>query len=231
MTLPPIVPDARWAVWLLGVDGTVFSGDVAVQAFARHAGTTLTDDGRRTLIAAMRGLLERRRGLLPAGVDLAAAQNGHQAVAVTAHALGVSDDDLAAAHRAARIDLARTAWMLDPADGLADLLAHPQVGPVHLVADPPDDPAAPEVLAAVIPDGRVQLSAAPHWATETAVGPVLVVADAWSAATAEAGGAGAAVTVLDRFDRRVGAPEVTVRSLADLVTALGPGIPSERTAP
>ncbi len=65
---------------LLRFDGVVHSSDLPVQSFARHLTDALPTDQVRAMIAGMRGFLEGKPELIPAGIDLAGAEDGYQAV-------------------------------------------------------------------------------------------------------------------------------------------------------
>ena len=108
---------------LLRFDGVVHSSDLPVQSFARHLTDALPTDQVRAMIAGMRGFLEGKPELIPAGIDLAGAEDGYQAVELLGRAAGLTDAVIAAAYRASRADLAASAWAVDESDGLDELLA------------------------------------------------------------------------------------------------------------
>ena len=98
------------------------------------------------MIAGMRGFLEGKPDLIPAGIDLSGAEDGYQAVELLGRSAGLSPETIAAGHLASRADLAASAWAVDESDGLADLIAAID-GPAFLgVLVEPADPAAAAVL-------------------------------------------------------------------------------------
>src|SRR6478752_3685946 len=134
---------------LLRFDGVVHSGDLPVQSFARHLTDALPADQVRAMIAGMRGYLEGRPELIPAGIDLASAEDGDQAVELLGRTAGLSERVITGARRASRADLAASAWAVDESDGLDELLAAIDGRASLGVLTEPDDPAAPAVLESI----------------------------------------------------------------------------------
>ena len=134
---------------LLRFDGVVHSSDLPVQSFARHLTDALPTDQVRAMIAGMRGFLEGKPELIPAGIDLAGAEDGYQAVELLGRAAGLTDAVIAAAYRASRADLAASAWAVDESDGLDELLAALDGRVSRAVFTEPDDPAASAVLDSI----------------------------------------------------------------------------------
>jgi len=108
---------------LLAFDGIVLGSDLPVQSFARHASQGLSAADTRALIGGMRGFLEGRPDLMPADIALDHAQDGDEAVEILARATGLDDAAIVQARRASRVDLAGSAWAVDPTPGLAELLS------------------------------------------------------------------------------------------------------------
>lgn len=213
---------------LLGLDGVVHVSDLPVQSFARHLGETLPVDRARTLIACMRGFLEGKPDLIPAGIELVDAEDGYQAVEIVARALGVAAPQSAAARRASRLDLAGSAWTIDPADGLDDLLAALAGQAWVAVLTEPGDPAAGAVLDAVGAGWLVvqvidqpmpaAVAAMQHRIdARTDAGRVLVVGASWADELRVAHGQGCVTALVDRYGAGVGTPTWRAAGLGDLV--------------
>ncbi len=173
---------------VLRLDGVVHSGDLAAQAFARHVAAALPAEPGRAVLAGMRGFLEGTPDLLAAGIelagpDLAAAEDGEQAVELLAAAAGLDAAGVEAARRASRVDLAASAWVLDPPDGLAEIVAATAGRAGVAVLTVPNDPAADPVLEACELTGSVD--AVVRLPVSTALGQLLAA----GGADAPAGGA------------------------------------------
>lgn len=221
----------------VALHGVAQDDDLGVQAFARHL-ESIPDHGvpGGSIVAGMRAFLEAKPHLAPPPPWLPAPPpvTGGRAVTALAVAAGLSPAQIATARRASRLDLAASAWILDPADGLAallDLLAG-RADPI-LVADP-DDPATGPVLDALELTGRFPVRSVPELATDltTALAgrPVLLIDADWPPGPVAAGGPGAGVTtaLIDRFGSGVGDPDLR----ADDLPALLPGVAGwlDRTA-
>lgn len=214
----------------VGFDGILFTGDLAVQAFARHIAAECDDPA--AVIGGMRGFLEGRPGLIPSGAWRSMPQTGDEAVRRLAVAAGLSPDAIERAHRAARIDLAASAWLLDRADGLDELLTRlADLGPVRVLADPAD-PAIDAVLDALdLAPGTGPIDSVVDL-TAVALGepgagwPDLVVDAAWTPTLDHAGRAGSITAVVDRFAVGAGTPTLRgpdLRAVAvPLAAALDP---------
>ncbi len=228
---------------LLRLDGVVIDGDLAVQSFARHVCEQLPAELQRTVIAVMRGFLERRYELIPPDIDLSAAEDGDQAVQLIARASGLSPARIADARRASRVDLAGSVWALDPADGLDDLLAGLPGGVKVAVQVEPGDPAAEPVVQAVDRSHRVASitaeplpAAARNLAAElsqedspsvldksenafrtTPLGQILIIGARWSGALTAADAAGCATGLIDRFGVGAGTPTFRADGLSGLL--------------
>jgi hypothetical protein len=216
---------------LIALDGVVHTSDLPVQSFARHVTEYLTADQIRPVIAGMRGFLEGRSEMIPTGVDLSRAEDGYQAVEILARAAGLAEAQISSAHRSSRVDLAASAWAVDPADGLNELLAELAGRAVLAVRVDPGDPAGPAVLDAVELAGDPDMIEA---ATGTAIenllrapdGPteperLLVIGARWHGELAAAGAAGCTTALIDRFDRRIGDPTWRTRELPGLLNRIG----------
>jgi len=224
---------------LLAVDGVVHVSDLAVQSFARHATEELGQpaaESTRALIGGMRGFLEGRADLLPADPAvkdaLSMADDGDQAVEILCRAADLTPRQVVAARRASRVDLANSAWAIDAAPGLAELLAGlPADSHVAVVAH--DLTGVPEVMeaigiAAAVDEflldaggtqGREQVVDHVMAATGTRSSPdrLLVVGGRWDPDLAVPHAAGCTTALVDRFGRGRGTPTWRDAELANLV--------------
>jgi len=223
---------------LLAVDGVVQVSDLAVQSFARHATDQLpptADDATRALIGGMRGFLEGRPDLLPSDPAvrqaMGDAEDGDQAVEILCRAAGLTPRQIGAARRAARVDLANSAWAIEAAPGLTELIAglpadsyvavvaHDLTGVAEIVdsigltADIDDvlgDPGGSE--------GREQLVDQVIAAgVGSAPDRLLVVGSRWDPDLAVPHAAGCTTALVDRFGRGRGTPTWRGAQLADMV--------------
>jgi hypothetical protein len=210
----------------LRLDGVVHAGDLAVQSFARHVAEELPADGARVVIAGMRGYLEHPCG---AGA-LREAEDGDQAVALLAAAAGLPPARIDAARLASRLDLASNAWLLDPSDGLGDLLVSLRARTLVVVLATAPDPAAAAVLDACeltdhvdevtdLPVASVMPSVLERIGATTAPRRLMMIGTRWAGELADAHAAGCVTAMVDRFDRKIGTP--TFRSV-DLAGLVGP---------
>lgn len=208
-TLPP--PSV-----LLCLDGIVHDSDLPVQAFARHLAQELSAGQIRPIIAGMRGYLEAKPDLMPVGIDLTDAEDGYQAVETLARAADLTPEQIAAARRASREDLAASAWAVDRTDGLDELLAQLGGDAAVAVLVEPGDPAAAAVLESVDLPGATVVDC-----IEPAIGDQrrLVIGTRWAGQLAEAHDARCDTALVDRFALGRGAP--TFRS-PDLTGLVGP---------
>ena len=101
------------------------------------------------MIGGMRGFLEGKPELIPPDVDLSAAEDGDRAVEILACAAGLDDAAIRRARRAARADLATSAWAVDAAEGIDALLAEVQGRASVLLLTEQADPAVSPVLASI----------------------------------------------------------------------------------
>lgn len=216
----------------LPLHGGAYLDDLAGQAFARHlaAGSPDEASGRR-LIAGMRAFLENRPDLLPDPPwDTAdAPSDGAEAIARLAAAAGHPPGEIAAARTAARHDLAASAWVLDPADGL-DELRRLLAGRAALVliADPADPATGPVLDALELTDLPVAADPAGRPAAGREPASTLVIDTAWSDVLKTAHRAGRTTAVLDRFGRRQGTPDLRAPTLAGLLPGIADWL-TERT--
>ena len=227
---PPILTgvDGRPVV-TVAVHGVAQDDDLGVQAFARHLESAM-DHGTpaRSIVAGMRAFLEGKPHLAPPPPWPPAAPpvTGYRAVAALAVAAGLTPGQIEDARRASRLDLAGSAWVLDPADGLTDLLdlVAGRADPV-LVADP-DDPATGPVLDALELAGRFPVRAAPELATDLATvlagRPALLIDADWPPGPAAAAGrpAGPTTALIDRFRSGTGHPDLRAADLPGLLPAV-----------
>lgn len=207
------IPETR-TVYLC-VDGVLHDSDLPVQSFARHLTEVLPADRARSIIGGMRGFLEDKPDLIPAGVDLRSAEDGAQAVETLARAAGLTSNQIQAAHLASRVDLVATAWAVDVQDGLTDLLAALSGrARVAVLPESGDRAAAAAVLGAlqIEVDEIVEQIAA---GSDPAL--VLVVGARWTGRLAAADRAGCATALVDRFGRRRGTPTYRAANLTSLL--------------
>jgi len=224
---------------LLGVDGVVEVGDLAAQSFARHATDQLpkpADERTRWLIGGMRGFLEGRPELLPSDPAvlqaLDDAEDGDQAVEILCRAAGLTPRQIVEARHAARVDLANSAWAIEPAPGLTELIAG--IPPdAHVAAVARDATAIADVVDAVGITARIDEFIVDQGGTEgreqvvrhvlAAVGltttpdRLLVVGARWDPDLAVPRAAGCTTALVDRFGRGRGTPTWRATGLAGLV--------------
>ena len=224
---------------LLAVDGVVHISDLAVQSFARHATEELGQsaaEATRALIGGMRGFLEGRADLLPSDPAvteaLSRADDGDHAVEILCRAAGLTPRQIVAARHASRVDLANSAWAIDAAPGLPDLLAGiPADSYVAVVAH--DLTGVPEVVDAVGiasavdeflvdaggTEGREQVVDHVMVVTGTSSSPdrLLVVGSRWDPDLAVPHAAGCTTALVDRFERGRGTPTWRDARLAGLI--------------
>lgn len=223
------MPDIPLLGVLLGFDGVVCGTDLPVQAFARHCAAAMPVDRGRLLVGGMRGVLERRAELVPDGAPLDDAEDGFDVVEILASAMGLDAATIERARRQARRDLAGSAWAIEPAAGVTDLLdCLGDDARVSVIAH--DRAGVPEVLDATELDRRIaaddvlivsgagERAAAIRAVVATVGAPerVLVVAARW-ADLAPAADAGCATALVDRFGRGRGEPGWRATDVAGLV--------------
>jgi hypothetical protein len=226
------VAAVTWHSWL-GFDGILFTDDLAVQAFARHVAARCPEPG--AVIGGMRGFLEGRPELIPPGIWRSTPQTGEDAVRRLAAAAGVSAAEVEQARRASRADLAASAWLLDRADGLDELLARlADLGPVSVLADPAD-PATTAVLDALnlAPGAVTGIDSVVDPATAAPGGcegerPALVIEAAFTSTLDQAGRTGAITVVVDRFGAGAGTPTLRAPDLPGLAGPLAAALDPAR---
>ena len=202
----------------MALHGVAYCEDPAVQAFARHL------DGPDTagvMVAGMRAFLEDKPQLAPPAPWSPSRPpvTGYRAVAELAVAAGLTSARIDAARRAARLDLAGTAWILDPADGLPELLELVAGrAELVLVADPAD-PATDPVVDALELAGRYPVVDPDRLPPALTGGRALLIDADWSPVLAAASGrAGEATTALiDRFGSGTGTPDLRAADLPGLL--------------
>lgn len=197
--------------------GVAHDDDLAVQAFARHLETMTAG---RAVVAGMRAFLEDKPSLAPPPPWSSASAppaTGYRAVELLAAAAGCAPAQIAAARLASRHDLAGTAWILDPADGLDELLIL-LAGRADLVlAADPDDPATGPVLDALELADRFPAVAPAGLAAALAGRRALLIDTGWLPDLAAAHAAGHATALVDRFGCRDGTPLLRALDLAGLL--------------
>lgn len=197
--------------------GAAYDDDLAVQAFARHLQALAPD---RPVIAGMRAFLEDKPQLAPRppwSEPSRPPATGDRAVEQLAVAAGLTPAQVDAARLASRHDLAGTAWILDPADGLDELLdLLSGRADVVLVADP-DDPATGPVLDALALAGRFAV-VHPAALRNTVTGrPALLIDTTWPPVLTAAHDTGSTTALIDRFDTGDGTPDLRAADLAGLL--------------
>lgn len=195
----------------LALHGVAHSDDLAVQSFARHLATRAPGRGR-WIIAGMRAFLEDKPQLLPDPPWSARPSTGHRAVELLATAAGCSDDDIDRARAASRRDLAGSAWILDPADGLDELLDLAGGRARVVVLADADDPATAPVLDALELTDRVTMAASTPARDQT-----LVIDAAWPPRLVAARAVGHRTALVDRFRTGDGEPDLRAGDLAGLL--------------
>ena len=212
---------------LLRLDGVLHTSDLPVQSFARHLTDQLPADRVRPMIAGMRGFLEGKPELLPAGTDFGQAEDGYQAVTALAVAAGLTAAQIGAARQQSRADLASSAWAVDAPDGLEELLAELGSAVTVAVFTEPDDPAASPVLDAVDVGTRIDLLLPTPVAEAIAGLPghpvaagladrILVVGARWAGELDVAAATGCATALVDRYQLGLGSPDWRATGLAGL---------------
>jgi hypothetical protein len=209
-------------VLALALPGVAYDDDIAVQAFARHltAAAEASGGDGQVIVAGMRAFLEGKPGLLPDPPWSAPPPTGYRAVELLAGAAGCSHDDIARARLASRLDLAGSAWILDPADGLADLLDRAD-GRARVVAvTDQTDPSTGPVLDALDLTGRLDMVGDTELARALGGGPALLIDIAWAPRLADAHAAGHTTALIDRFGTGDGRPDLRARDLRGLLPEL-----------
>lgn len=214
---------------LLCLDGVVHISDLPVQAFARRITERLPADGIRPVIAGMRGFLEGRPELIPSDIDVSAAEDGYQAVEILARAAGLDAVGISTARAASRTDLAASAWAVDPAEGLQDLLALIGDSARVLLLAGPADPAARPVLSSIeltvdeIVDAPADLAVMQILARKDAPDPdrLLMIGSSWAGELEPAQKQGCHTLLVDRFGRGRGNPSFRSPDLEGLIDPVG----------
>lgn len=183
---------------LLLSDDLLVTSDLPAQALARHLALQLPPAAGTTLIGAMRQLLEH--GVHPTDLDLAG-RTPWQAIELLGRAAGLPDDARAAAAAAAREDVARSLFLLDPADRLRTLLNRLQPDEVVVVTDNPSDAAA--LVAAVELADQVHRYAAAGTAADPSA---VALAATWPGLLAQSAATGGRTGLIDRFGTGPGSP-------------------------
>lgn len=221
---------------LLDFDGTLDSGDLSVQAYARHVAEQVADPFRATaVIDGMREFLEGKHAdrTERLAVDLSTAEDGDHAVEILAAAAGLTKAQTGAAYRAARADLAGSAFALDAADGLSDLLTKVRGSAVVAVATNAGDLGVRAVLDSIglAPMIDEVITNAGKPGSMPGIidrllgrlgGPsperrLLAVGPRWGRDLATAHSVGAPTAYIDRFDRGDGKPTWRARQLASMI--------------
>ena len=223
---------------LFDFDGTLYTGDLPVLAYARHVTDFLDHAAATSVIDGIREFLEGKHSdsAVRLLADVSAAADGYQAVELLAAAAGLDPHQVHLAYRAARAGLAASAFALDPVPGLVELLAEFSGRAYVVVVTNADPDGIAEVLVtlglaelidevitdagkpAAMPDLVRRLLARTGGRPDR----LLAVGDRWATDLAAAHAAGCATALVDRFGRGDGDP--TWR--ADATEALVPVIRS-----
>lgn len=220
-------------VIVLDFDGTVYRGDLAVQAYARRVAEQLDTLTATQVIAGMRAFLEGKPQPLGMPPEFDTAEDGFQLVHALSDAAGLPDGLRRHAYRASRHDLARSAFALNPEPGLAEWLTDiTSESTVWLVTDAPLA-GIREVLDAVgllaLVDEIIPTVGKPAGMTAIADRAVAVagrpersiaVGDRWAADLAAIAAAGGRTAHLDRYGRELGDPTWRDAGFGPLLPAL-----------
>ncbi len=214
---------------LLRMDGVVHSGDLAVQSFARHVASALSAEQSLAVLAGMRGFLEQKPDLLATGTELAGpelrtAEDGERAVEMLAVAAGLGASRIDAAREASRSDLSASAWVIDPPDGLTEIVDALAGRARVAVLTERHDPAAGPVLDACGLTDRVEQVLLPVSSAIRHLVPadggsdrLLMIGTRWAGELHTAAAAGFDTAMVDRFGQQRGMPTWRVPQLAALV--------------
>jgi len=220
-------------VLFLDFDGTLYVGDLPVHAYARRVAERLDGAAGLGVVAGMRRFLEDRDVPGDPGTDLAAAEDGYQAVELLAIAAGADADLLSAAYRQSRHDLAASAFALDAPDGVVDLLTHLRGRVLTVLISNADPPGVAEVLTSIglaplLDEVLLDAGKPDCWPPliERYAGLVggadrlLAVGDRWSGDLAPIAAAGGWTALIDRFGRADGSPDARGRDFTALLPAI-----------
>lgn len=221
-------------VAIFDFDGTMYTGDLPIQAFARHLAERLPEPAGRSLIAGMRNFLEQGEFPGAPAVDLSAAQDGYEAVEILGTALGLTDGELSNAYRASRRDLAAAAFAVDAAPGLSELLTEWQPRAHIAVVTNADREGVAEVLestglAALIhetvidagkPAGLRSVIDRTLPMVNGDASRIVAVGDRWHGDLEPLHLRGGRTALIDRFERRLGSPDFTGPDLAAIIPSL-----------
>ena len=224
---PPEAPlilagvDGRPVV-VLPLHGVAHDDDLTVQAFARHLDAAAPVAGR-SIVAGMRAFLEGKPQLAPSppwSLTGSVPATGDAAVELLGLAAGCSPDEIERARRASRHDLGSSAWILDPADGLSELLdLLAGRADLVLIADPDDRTTGPVLDALELADRFAVIRTAELQDVLTGR-RALLIDTAWEPALAAACATGPTTALVDRFGTGDGAPDLRASDLPGLL----PGI-------
>lgn len=218
---------------LLDFDGTLYTGDLPVQAYGRRVAQAVAPVEAGIVIAGMRAFLE---GRLPVPVGLEQAQDGYHAVHLLAAQVGLAEPVRQQAYEDSRHDLARSAFALEAVPGLQEFLTaiKRRTRVVVLTNAPPA--GVHEVLAAIqllglvdeviVNAGKPQ-SLPPIIKNLLAdLGPaadprqLLAIGDRWLADLADVHTAGGTTAYVDRHQLGDGAPTWRATELQAMIPRL-----------
>lgn len=221
---------------LLDFDGTAYVSDLPVQSYARHAAEQLSVTAGTGLVAAVRAFLEQRTDILgDPRLDLSTADDGYRAVELAGSAFGLDAATLSAAYRASRRDLAASAFAVEPAEGLIELLAELAGTALTVLVTNSDPDGVIQVLEAtglaplidcVITDaGKPQSlpGIASRALQQAGVGPqqLISIGDRWTIDLAPVAAIGGATAYLDRYGRGDGSPTFRGPDLGSMIGDIG----------
>ncbi len=218
---------------LLDFDGTLYTGDLPVQAYGRRVAQAVAPADADVVIAGLRVFLEGR-GPVPAG--LKQAQDGYHAVHLLAAQVGLAEPVRQQAYEESRHDLARSAFALEAVPGLREFLTEikhrtrvvvltnaPPAG-VHevleavqirsLVDEVIVNAGKPQSLPLIIQDLLTDLGAGAD------PRQLLAIGDRWLADLADVHTAGGATAYVDRHELGDGAPTWRATELQALIPRL-----------
>ncbi len=221
---------------LLDFDGTAYVSDLPVQSYARHAAEQLGVTAGTGLVAAIRAFLERRTDI-PGDphLDLSSADDGFRAVEMAGSAFGLNAATLSAAYRASRRDLAASAFAVEPAEGLVELLSELAGRALTMLVTNSEPDGVMQVLDAtglapfvdcVITDaGKPQSlpGIASRALQQAGVGPqqLISIGDRWATDLAPVAALGGATAYVDRYRRGDGTPTFRGPDLGSMIGDIG----------